>query len=328
MDRAEKINSLKVLLQQNGLQGMIIPTNDPHFSEYTQKHFSVREWLSGFDGSAGTLVITQEASALWTDSRYFVKATSDLKGSNIKLMKIKMPDTPSIPEWINSLYPNGASIAIDESLFSYSEYISLKKGLEPSCIKLISDPFDKIWKERPKIQFNNIRLVNSKYSGEESYSKLERITNKIYSSCNIQGNFAYIVSACDEVAWLCNIRGNDIEYNQIPQSYAIITHNAIHLFVDSTIVNDEIAEYLHKNKVELHNYNTFNNTLKDLKGQTVICSPNKITVKDFKTIQESGANIIYDPIPGGLVNYMKSIKNEYEIAGFRLAYKEDGIAMV
>ncbi len=324
MHRIGNLKALREKLQQMNVSAIIIPTNDPHFGEYTQDHYKVREWLSGFDGSAGTLVVTLKDAALWTDSRYFVQAAAQLHGSQIKLMRMKMEGTPSIAEWLLSQYPEGEAVAIDRSLFSYSEYLSLCKELSPCRIELINDIFDQLWEGRPRLEFNPVIWLDTKYSGESAKSKHERIVNALGLK---DERFAYIVTMCDEVAWLCNIRGTDIEYNPLPQSYAIITNNAIHLFANLDSISDETKAILQKDCIELHPYSSFSTLLAELPAGTVrIVSKNRITVRDYQALDVPGVRFLEDPILGGAVNYFKSIKNNWEKEGFCKAFLADGVA--
>ena len=162
MYRDRALDKLRDFLAGNGLQAMIVPSSDPHFGEYTQPHYRVREWLSGFTGSAGTLVVTGKSAALWTDSRYFIQAESQLQGARIRLMKQGMPQTPSIEQWIKGEYPDGANVAIDGSLFSLSQYRRMEKELAPLCRCVqVEDPFDAIWSERPAVEFKTIKALPS-----------------------------------------------------------------------------------------------------------------------------------------------------------------------
>ena len=175
MYRTAALKALREKLSAMNVSAIIIPTNDPHFGEYTQDHYKVREWLSGFNGSAGTLVVTLKGAALWTDSRYFVQAAAQLQGSEIKLMRMKMEGTPTIAQWILGQYPEGELVAIDQSLFSCSEYESLCKELAPCKVQLIDDIFDDLWEQRPPVKFNPVIWLDTKYSGESAKSKHERI---------------------------------------------------------------------------------------------------------------------------------------------------------
>ena len=324
MHRIGNLKALREKLSAMNVSAIIIPTNDPHFGEYTQDHYKVREWLSGFNGSAGTLVVTLKDAALWTDSRYFVQAAAQLQGSGIKLMRMKMEGTPSISQWILQQYPEGELVAIDRSLFSYSEYEALCSDLAPCKVQLIDDIFDGLWEGRPQLKFNPVIWLDIKYTGESSRSKHERITRAL----GLQDErFAYIVTMCDEVAWLCNIRGTDIEYNPLPQSYAIITNAAIHLFADLGSISDEVKAHLLNDGVELHPYSSFSELLAQLPAGTIrIASKSRTTVRDYMAMDAPGVRILEDPIRGGAVNWYKSIKNNWEKDGFCKAFLADGIA--
>ena len=324
MHRTGNLKALREKLSAMNVSAIIIPTNDPHFGEYTQDHYKVREWLSGFNGSAGTLVVTLEDAALWTDSRYFVQAAAQLQGSGIKLMRMKMEGTPSISQWILQQYPDGEVVAIDRSLFSYSEYEVLCSDLAPCKVQLIDDIFDGLWEGRPQLKFNPVIWLDTKYAGESSKSKHERIVGALGLK---DERFAYIVTMCDEVAWLCNIRGTDIEYNPLPQSYAIITNTAIHLFANLDSISEEVKGHLLNDGIELHPYTSFSQLLSQLPAGTIrIASKNRTIVRDYMAMDVPGVRFFDDPIRGGAVNYYKSIKNNWEKEGFCKAFLADGIA--
>lgn len=307
-----------------GCSAIIIPTNDPHFGEYTQDYYKTREWYSGFTGSAGTLVVTLNEAALWTDSRYFVQATKQLSGSGVKLMKLKMPETPTIAGWIQAQYPQGANVAFDKSLFSYADYLSLVKELAPCKVVLIDDFISKVWRDRPALQFNTIEYLPVEYSGEETKSKYNRVVKALGTE---SVPFVHVVSACDEVAWFCNIRGTDIEFNPLAQSYLILTHEGIHLFVNIPSLSAPAKEALLRNGVELHPYQSFERFLLEIPPHFVrICAAQKITVRDYQALDVAGAVFRNDATLGGTINYLKSIKNETELAGFKRAFVTDGIA--
>ena len=327
---------------------MVIPTNDPHFGEYTQDYYKVRAWLSGFTGSAGTLVVTQESAALWTDSRYFEQAERELKGVDIQLMKIKMPGTPTIEQWLKERLNEEAGahlrVGIDEALFSYSEYLSLKAALAPECeVSLIKDPFDDIWQDRPQLVFNTISHLPDGFSGEDTSSKYAGLVEKLSTCLVANSRFAYMVTACDEVAWLCNIRGTDVEYNPVAQSYAVVTEDGIHLFAAKDKMERDALAYLAEQNVTVHSYEEYVPFLESLgsdipgsngketaqdNNRVVICSKGKVSVRDYYAMSGSGKNVVVvdDPVVGGALNMMKAVKNEVELEGFRRAYLYDGVA--
>lgn len=320
MDRRGAIISLRTLMERKGISAMIIPSNDPHFGEYIPDHYKCREWLSCFTGSAGTLVVTGQSAALWTDSRYFVQADKELAGTGILLMKLKIAGTPSIPEWIKSELPEGGTVAIDEDLFTYSEYKGYQSALDPLKVEMISDPFDEIWEGRPSLEFHSVECMPESVSGESVISKRERLCAEL----GVGTPFAYVVTALDEIAWLCNIRGCDVEYNPLVIAYAIVTTDKITLFGCVDMFPEQVKSYLRSQNVEIVGYSSFTDALKGLGDDVVkIFSSDQATAKNYMA---AGPNILPDPTTGGTLNLMKAKKNSVELDGFRRACAEDAKA--
>lgn len=320
MDRRGAIISLRTLMERKGISAMIIPSNDPHFGEYIPDHYKCREWLSCFTGSAGTLVVTGHSAALWTDSRYFVQADKELAGTGILLMKLKIAGTPSIPEWIKSELPEGGTVAIDEDLFTYSEYKGYQSALDPLKVEMISDPFDEIWEGRPSLEFHSVECMPESVSGESVISKRERLC----AALGVGTPFAYVVTALDEIAWLCNIRGCDVEYNPLVIAYAIVTTDKITLFGCVDMFPEQVKSYLRSQDVEIVGYSSFTDALKGLGDDVVkIFSSDQATAKNY---MDAGPNILPDPTTGGTLNLMKAKKNSVELDGFRRACAEDSKA--
>lgn len=320
MDRRGAIISLRTLMERKGISAMIIPSNDPHFGEYIPDHYKCREWLSCFTGSAGTLVVTGHSAALWTDSRYFVQADKELAGTGILLMKLKIAGTPSIPEWIKSELPEGGTVAIDEDLFTYSEYKGYQSALDPLKVEMISDPFDEIWEGRPSLEFHSVECMPESVSGESVISKRERLC----AALGVGIPFAYVVTALDEIAWLCNIRGCDVEYNPLVIAYAIVTTDKITLFGCVDMFPEQVKSYLRSQNVEIEGYSSFTDALKGLGADVVkIFSSDQATAKNYMA---AGPNILPDPTTGGTLNLMKAKKNSVELDGFRRACAEDAKA--
>lgn len=320
------LDKLRDFLAGKGLQAMIVPSADPHFGEYTQPHYRVREWLSGFTGSAGTLVVTEKSAALWTDSRYFIQAESQLQGARIRLMKQGMPQTPSIEQWIKGEYPDGANVALDGRLFSLSQYRKMEKELAPLCRCVpVEDPFDAIWSERPAVEFKTIKALSRKSCGERTSEKFKRF--KQTAAVAEDERFVYYLSACDDIAWLCNIRGADIEYNPLPQSYMLITNSAMHLFASLENMDEELQQALSAEGVELHSYSSFESVLASLSAdmKRFYCS-DAISVTHYRIFSAEGAEQVEDCMPGGIVANLKAVKNNWEIEGFRKAFLYDGAA--
>lgn len=330
MERKERLDFLRRVLAEDDISAMIIPSTDPHFGEYIHEHYKVLEWLSGFTGEAATLVVTQKDAALWVDSRFFIQAAAQLEGSGIEMMRLKVEGTPSIADWLKARLEADDIVAMDEDLFSYSEYMEMMDSLTPLSPALIEDPFDKVWKDRPALQFNPVRYVDEAVSGESVSSKHRRLVEKLKGPVP----FAYIVTALDEVAWLCNIRGTDIEYNPLPLSYAVVTEECVTLFLRQEMLEHEAAAALHRQGVIMKDYEEFGRFLKALPKTCVrIFSSGKITSKYFFAAMENVhqhspfSPYIPDPLPGGTLCMMKAVKNGVELEGFRKAFIEDARAM-
>ena len=290
----------------------------------------MQEWLSGFTGEAATLVVTQKEAALWVDSRFFIQAAAQLEGSGIEMMRLKVEGTPSIAEWLKARLEADDIVAMDEDLFSYSEYMEMMDSLTPLSPALIEDPFDKVWKDRPALQFNPVRYVDESISGESVSSKHRRLVEKLKGPVP----FAYIITALDEVAWLCNIRGTDIEYNPLALSYAVVTEECVTLFLRQEMLEHEAAVALHGQGVVMRDYEEFGRFLKALPKTCVrIFSSGRITAKYFFAAMDNVhqhspfSPYIPDPVPGGTLAMMKAVKNAVELEGFRRAFIEDAKAM-
>lgn len=329
MDRIDAINKLRSLLAEDDISAMIIPSNDTHFGEYIPEYYKCRQWLSGFTGSAGTLVITTDKAALWTDSRYFIQAEKELEGSGITLMKMKVEGTPTVNQWLKESLGDEDIVAIDEDLFSYQEYSALVDDLSPITATMIPDPFSQIWEDRPALEFGSIQNMPEEYAGESITSKHKRLCDALRSPIP----FVYIITSLDEIAWLCNIRGNDVEYNPLVLSYAVVFEEKIVLFLRQEMLSPEAMRSLTTQGVELMDYEEFSDYLLTIEPKYVrIFSANKITAKNYFAALEN----IYQPAvfppamadtaPGGTINYMKAIKNPIELDGFRKAYAEDSKA--
>ena len=316
MERKERLDLLRKVLAGDDISAMIIPSTDPH--------------LSGFTGEAATLVVTQKEAALWVDSRFFIQAAAQLDGSGIEMMRLKVEGTPSIAEWLKARLEADDIVAMDEDLFSYSEYMEMMDSLTPLSPALIEDPFDKVWKDRPALQFNPVRYLDESISGESVSSKHRRLMEKLKGPVP----FAYIITALDEVAWLCNIRGTDIEYNPLALSYAVVTEECVTLFLRQEMLEHEAAVALHGQGVVMRDYEEFGRFLKALPKTCVrIFSSGRITAKYFFAAMDNVhqhspfSPYIPDPVPGGTLAMMKAVKNAVELEGFRRAFIEDAKAM-
>lgn len=321
----ERLSGLRSCLKKDSIGAFIIPSSDPHFGEYIQKYFACREWLSGFTGSAGTLVVTEHRAALWTDSRYFVQARQELQGSGIELMKMRFAGTPTIAEWIKGEVGNGSLVGIDPMLFSKGEFESLSAELYPLKLSLKDDPFNEIWGDRPPVIFSPATIQDISLGGCDSKSKLKLVCQKL----NIENDLLYILSSCDDIAWLCNIRGSDIPFNPLVLSYAAFTKDKIYLFACREAFSKDQASNLKNSGIELCNYNEFQEFIKEFSQDYVRVAPiDKISVKIFNKSVSGGATFIADPIRGGVTGSLKAVKNSAEIEGFKKAMLYDAVAWV
>lgn len=319
----ERLAALRHWMQDHHIEAFIVPSNDPHFSEYVAPHWESRAWISGFDGSAGTVVVTSERAALWTDSRYFLQAETQLERTGIELQRMGLPGTPTIPQWLKTCGIRRAGA--DGLLFSQIAFRQLNNDLQPLGIELTAtnDPFDTIWSDRPALPQAKALLLDAAYSGETAKSKLERIRVQ-------QPDGAIrIVAVLDEIAWTLNIRGGDIEYNPLVISYLSIEPDKAALFADlSKFTEQDRAVLTQDAGVELRPYESFTDYLTALGGKTVIVNPNGLDIRHYSILEAAQADIRKETTPYGLISAFKAVKNPVEINGFRRAMETDGAALV
>ncbi|MDR1554157.1 MAG: aminopeptidase P family protein [Prevotellaceae bacterium] len=319
------IEKLRNYMRKEKMDAFIIPSNDPHFSEYVADYWKCREWTSGFTGSAATVVVTDKKAALWTDSRYFLQAESQLEGSGIELQKIGLDETETITEWLHRNLDAKAKAGIDEKLFSIVEFEDLQNQLSPMQLVTVSDPFVEIWENRPEMPQNKAFLLNTKFNGKTTTEKLQDIEPALGNTKNI----VYIISALDEIAWLFNIRGSDIDYNPTAIAYAIIDFPDLHLFIDTKKISEDDKKTLITNKVKLHEYNDFTTFPKYIDSKkTVIINSKKTSVYVYNILKRNNLKTKIETNTNGVISSLKSIKNATEIAGFRQAMIADGVALV
>ena len=317
----ERVEALRDYMRKNGLCAFVFPSTDPHQGEYVPEHWMTRKWISGFDGSAGTAVVTLSDAALWTDSRYFIAAEEQLKGTPFHLMKDGLPETPSITEWLcdtihNSRFiihseagdekVNEPVVGIDGEVFTAAEIEEMEAALGKAGIKLRTDldPAETLWTDRPPIPKNKVEIQPLEFAGESAESKIERVRQVLRdnSTLNIDNsNEGILISQLDEVAWLLNLRGSDVHCNPVFVSYVLLTPDKVTLFIDSEKLDENVESYLKGIGVKVKTYSQF-----------------KIQNSKFKV-----QNFAPSPIPA-----MKAVKNDAEIEGFRRAMLRDGIAMV
>lgn len=240
----ERIQTLRAWMKQTGIEAFIIPSTDPHLSEYVAPHWQSREWISGFTGSAGTVVVTENEAGLWTDSRYFLQAAQQLEGTGIDLYKEMLPETPSIPAFLSEQLKKGQSVGIDGKVFATDAARSLQKELENNGItlKCTADPMEQIWDGRPEMPQAPAFIHDTKYAGHTCAEKLEAIRAEMKKA----KADSLLLSALDEIAWTLNLRGSDVHCNPVVVSYLLIGENEAHYFINLQKVTPEVAAHLHE----------------------------------------------------------------------------------
>ena len=318
----ERIAALRAAMKEQNIQAYIIPTTDPHLSEYPAACWKYREWISGFTGSAGTVVVTLDKAGLWTDSRYFLQAEMQLEGTGIDLYKLMLPETPSIPQFLLAELGEGDTVGLNGLTYSLADAQSLELALKKKGIALNTDLslIDPIWKDRPAVPEAQIFEMPVELSGKSSEDKLIEINQMLHKA----GADCTVLSALDEVAWTANIRGTDVSYNPVAISYAYVSDKENVLFINPKKVPAEIAEHLKKEGWVLADYGKLFDYLQRLpENIRVFLDRSKTNMAIYNALPK-GAEIIDGISPA---NHLKSIKNETEIKGFRNAVLKDGIAL-
>jgi Xaa-Pro aminopeptidase len=319
----ERIQALRTEMQRENLAAYIFTSTDPHNGEYVPDHWKGREWISGFNGSAGTAVVTMNAAALWTDSRYFLAAEEQLSGTEFQLMKLKIPGTPTIPEWLGQQLRDSRSkeVAADGMTNSAAFIEDLIHDLRKEgglTLRTNYDPLRFIWPDRPKIPMNPVEIHPLKYAGEDTVSKLRRIREALRR----QHADGMLVSALDDIAWTLNLRGTDVHCNPVFVSYLLISQSKTTLFINKEKLPVDVQAYLHDCGVDVDDYQNVSRGLHDYFEYNILLDPNETSYSLLKAVQRE---IVRDSSP---IASMKTIKNPTEIEGFRRAMIKDGVAMV
>jgi Xaa-Pro aminopeptidase len=323
MKTKEKIERLRDLMKRNRIDLYIVPSSDPHISEYLPDYWKSRSWISGFTGSAGTFAITQEKAALWTDSRYFLQAERELSNSGIELCKLGLPGAISIEGWVVLQLKKGNTVGFDGSVFQTNQAKGMIDSLQKSGIKCNSsiDLISPIWANRPELPTGKAFIHELKYAGKSVSEKIREV-RKIMLSKDAS---AYLICALDEVNWLFNIRGNDISFNPVSLGYGYIDENQAILFIDTEKVNEKLANQLNEQGVTVKHYDKVDKHIGKLdKKDTIFLDPTKTNYHLYSSIP-SKVKIIEAT---GIVTEIKTHKNSVELEGFRNAMVEDGAALV
>ena len=329
METKAEIRSRLVALRQemkaHQLSAFVVPSTDPHSGEYVPEHWETRKWISGFTGSAGTAVITLDDAGLWTDSRYFIQAEEQLAGTSIRLFKDRLPETPSIGEWLGSILDKGDKVGIDGWVNSCQEAQGLRKELNAYGLTLetmTKDIFTPIWEHRPCLPEEPIFILDDKNTGKSCSEKICRIKNAIAKN----GASAIILSALDEIAWTLNLRGNDVHCNPVFISYLLISQEGHTLYILEEKITDEVRTYLNGHQVQIKTYAALAEDIKAFKeNHQGILQISPLANEALNNLSSVYADTIVAPSPVAL---MKAVKNETEQAGFRQAMERDGVALV
>ncbi len=318
---SERIHALRMWFKPN-IQAFIIPSTDPHLSEYVAPHWKSREWISGFTGSAGTVVITEKKAGLWTDSRYFLQAAEQLQGSGIDLYKEMLPETPSITKFLSDELQPGESVGIDGKMFSVEQVESMQAELSAKNIQIVfcPDPMDELWENRPPMPESPAFVYDIKYAGKSCSEKIAAIRTELKK----KSAESVMLSALDEIAWTLNLRGNDVHCNPVVVSYLLITEKKAVLFIAPEKVTEEVRNYLEKQQIEIQNYSDTEIYLSDLNSSSILMNPAKTNYSVFSSVNPQ-CRIIRGEAPVAL---LKAIRNEQEIKGIHAAMQRDGVALV
>ena len=311
-------------MKREHLSAFIFPSTDAHQSEYVADHWRGREWISGFNGSAGTAVVTMKSAALWTDSRYFLAAEEQLEGTEYQLMRLKMEGTPTIAEWLGKELQDVQSpeVGLDGMVNSYNYVKDLSYSLRKLggiTLRTNLDPLEQIWENRPSLPANPVEIQPLEYAGETLVSKVARI-RKSLRELHADG---MLVSALDDIAWTLNLRGTDVHCNPVFVSYLLIESDKVSLFVDDNKLSPEVKQYLQDNQVSLYNYNKVEKCLESYSEYNILLDGDETSYYLWKTVKCQEIVAAASPIPA-----MKAVKNKAEIEGYRSAMLKDGVAMV
>lgn len=320
---AERLALLRQELRREHLSAYIFPTSDPHQSEYTADHWKGREWISGFNGSAGTAVVTLTSAALWTDSRYFIAAAEQLEGTEFQLMKLKVEGTPTFAEWLGRELAEAAdkSVGIDGMVASVNEVEALIADLRNQGGITLQTNFDvlaRIWKDRPAIPTNAVEIHPVELAGEEASAKLQRIRKALRT----QHADGMLMAALDDIAWTLNLRGADVHCNPVFVSYLLIDSSAATLYINKEKVPADVEQYLQRQGVRVEAYEHVAQGLRDYFEYNILLDPNEVNYALMKMVKREVVRAS-SPVP-----MMKAVKTEAEQNGFRRAMVRDGVAMV
>lgn len=316
-----RLNTLRQIMQQHNIDAFIALSNDPHMSEYLPDYWKIRQWLTGFTGSVGTIVITKKFAGLWVDGRYWVQAEQELQGTGFELQKQTPLDSSTHWYWLNQNLKDHACISINNQTFSVQQFEQLETIIQRKHLTLKTD-FDlitAIWHDRPALSTQPIHKMRE---GINTYSCREKI-QKIREQLKQLGAESHFISSVDDIAWILNCRGADVEYNPVFLSHLYIDEEKTHLFIDFKKLNQTLHAYFQATNIQLHDYHESASFLKQLSTRSILIDPTKVSLHHKQTIPQS-TRIIYNINPSTL---LKSIKTSEEIEHIRQVMIKDGVAL-
>ena len=321
MRQPNRLTALRVAMKNHGVDAYIIPSSDPHQSEYVADRWKSRIWLSGFTGSAGTLVVTQQFAGVWTDSRYFLQAEEELRNTKFSLQKQGVPHAPEHVDWLAANLPKGAKVACDGALFSVSQIRHLAKKL-PKEIVLDTeiDLLGKVWKDRPSLPQGKVFEHAAKYAGKTRTEKLQMIRQKMTEAA---ADF-YLITTLDDIAWTFNLRSNDVDFNPVTIAYAIIGQEIAYLFIDEQKMASDLIDRFRGDGIFIKEYDSIETLLRKLPaGKNILIHQPSISIKLFNQI--NGKQIVKGD---NIVAQLKTIKNSTEVEHIRQVMRKDGVALL
>ncbi len=333
----QRLEDLREVMRREHLAAFIFPSTDPHQGEYIPDHWKGREFISGFNGSAGTAVVTLNAAALWTDSRYFIAAEEQLKGTEFQLMRLKIEGTPTIAEWLGReitankhSYEDWTEVGIDgrcSSANAVKELIADLRKENGITLRTNFDPLKQIWVDRPIIPDNPVEIYPLQYAGEHAHDKIARIRQALREK-HADG---MLMASLDDIAWTLNLRGTDVHCNPVFVSYLLISSKTVTLYINKVKLSPEVLAYLNAENIEVEDYEQVENGLRHYFEYNILLDPDEVNYRLYEVVRNKGkmndlqkTEIVEEESP---VKRMKTVKNETEIAGFRSAMLKDGIAM-
>uniref|UniRef100_UPI004028AD63 aminopeptidase P family N-terminal domain-containing protein n=1 Tax=Prevotella sp. TaxID=59823 RepID=UPI004028AD63 len=322
----QRLEKLREVMRREHLSAFIFPSTDAHQSEYVADHWQGRAWISGFNGSAGTAVVTMHSAALWTDSRYFIAAEEQLRGTEFQLMKLKVEGTPTISDWIASELSQNEDecreVGLDGMVNSYNDTMALISDLRKAggiTVRTNFDPLEQIWMNRPAIPENPVEIQSLNFAGETVDDKIQRI-RKALREHHADG---VLVSALDDIAWTLNLRGTDVHCNPVFVSYLLISSDQVSLFVNPKKISSEVKAYLDEHGISLFDYNQVEEGLESYADYNILLDGDETSFCLWKSVKCQEIIAAKSPIP-----VMKAVKNATEIEGYHRAMLRDGVAMV